>query len=97
MIAICPKLSSVCSIVPLEIVPGRCLSVSIWAHISGIPRNLHILTLHNYGLSGEQVSTVGVVLVRLNEACLRQPHKNFALLIGDFNFSARDDRVFKVG
>ena len=51
VIAICPKLSSVCRIEPLEIVPGRCLSVSLWAHISGIPRNLHISTLHNYGIS----------------------------------------------
>ena len=29
VIAICPKLSRVCNIEPLEIVPGRCLSVSL--------------------------------------------------------------------
>ena len=34
VIAICPKLNRVCSIVPLEIVPGRCLSVSLWAVVS---------------------------------------------------------------
>ena len=67
VIAICPKLSSVCNVEPLEIVPGRCLSVSLWAQISGISRNLHILTLHNYGLSSEQVSAVGAVLDRVGD------------------------------
>ena len=62
VIAVCPKLSKVCNIEPLEIVPGRCLSVSLWALDSGIKRNLHILSLHNYGLSNEQVSSIGNVL-----------------------------------
>ena len=29
--------------------------------------------------------------------CHRQPHLEFACFVGDFNFSARDDRIFKVG
>ena len=97
VIAICPKLSRVCNIVPLEIVPGRCLSVSLWALVSGIKRNLHILTLHNFGLSNDNVSSIGSILHTLGEDCRRQPTQEFAYLSVDFNFSARDDRIFKVG
>ena len=65
--------------------------------ISGHLRNLHVLTVHNYGISSEQVSAVGAELDRLSGVCLRQPNRGFGVFIGDFNFSARDDRVFKVG
>ena len=97
VIAICPRLSRECNIELLEIVPGRCLSVSLWARISGIKRNLHILTLHNFGLSNEQVSAVGNILNTIGDTCRRFPTQDFACLIGDFNFSAREDRIFKVG
>ena len=97
VIAVCPKLSKVCNIEPLEIVPGRCLSVSLWALDSGIKRNVHILTLHNYGLNNEQVSSIGNVMHRLSDSCRRLPTREFACLIGDFNFPSRDDRIFKVG
>ena len=86
VIAICPKLCGTCEIESKEIVPGRCLSVSLWAQISGILRNLHILTLHNYGLTSEQVSAVGAKLDSIGEVCLRQPNKDFACFIGDFIF-----------
>ena len=58
VIVVCPRLSSVCNIELLEIVPGRCISVSLWAVVSGLQRNLHILTLHNFGLSNAQVSAI---------------------------------------
>ena len=45
VIVVCPRLSRVCNIELLEIVPGRCISVSLWALVSGLKRNLHILTL----------------------------------------------------
>ena len=62
VIVVCPRLSSVCNIELLEIVPGRCVSVSLWALVSGIKRNLHILTLHNLGLSNAQVLNIRNVL-----------------------------------
>ena len=56
VVAVCPKLSRECNLELLEIVPGRCLSVSLWVRDSGVKRNLHILILHNYGLNNEQTS-----------------------------------------
>ena len=78
VIAICPKLNGVCNIVPLEIVPGRCLSVSLWALVSGIERNLHIVALHNFGLSNENVFSIGSVLHTLGDECRRLPTQEFA-------------------
>jgi hypothetical protein len=60
VIAICPKLSSFCEIEPQEIVPGRCLSVSLSALVDGLQRNLQVLTVHNYGLTFSQVNDIGI-------------------------------------
>ena len=38
VIAVCPKLLSFCEIESLEIVPGRCLSVSLSALVGGLQR-----------------------------------------------------------
>ena len=77
-----------CNIELLEIVPGRCISVSIWALVSGLKRNLHILTLHNFGLSVSQVKRIGNIMNTIKEDCRRQPTLEFACLVGDFNFLA---------
>ena len=97
VIAICPKLSSFCEIEPQEIVPGRCLSVSLSALVGGLQRNLQILTVHNYGLTFSQVNDIGNMLDLSFETCQAQPYQFFSLLTGDFNFGARDDRNFKIG
>ena len=97
VIAVCPKLASFCEIEPLEIVPGRCLSVSLSALVGGLQRNLQILTVHNYGLSFSQVNDVGMQLDSVLQVCQAQPCQFFALILGDFNFAARDDRTFKIG
>ena len=52
VIAICPSLNNVCSAEPYEIVPGRCLSVSSFAHVSGLLRTLQVLLFIIMGLMG---------------------------------------------
>ena len=97
VIAVCPKLASSCEIEPLEIVPGRCLSVSLSALVGGLQRNLQVLTVHNYGLSFSQVNDIGIQLDSVLQVCQSHPCQYFSLLTGDFNFAARDDRTFKIG
>ena len=97
VIAICPDLCKLCNVKSEVIVPGRCLSVTLSSCASGLQRYLHILNLHNFGFSGAQVAAVGAVLDTTLKDCLVRPDKVFAVLIGDFNFMARDDRVYKVG
>ena len=58
VIAICPKLASSCEIEPLEIMPGRCLSVSLSALVGGLQRNLQVFIVHNYGLTFSQVNDI---------------------------------------
>ena len=77
--------------------PGRCLSVSLSVLVGGLQRNLQVLTVHNYGLAFFQVNDIGNHLDSSLQICQAQPCQFFALLTGDFNFAARDDRTFKIG
>lgn len=71
VIATCPDLSSICSVEFYEIVPGRCLSVLLFAHVPGLLRSLQVLTIHSYGLSIGQVALIGSHLDQVLEVCHR--------------------------
>ena len=73
VIAICPDLNSICNAEAYEIVPGRCLPVALFTHVSGLQRTLQVLTIHNYGPSTEQVALIGSRLDHMLVDCHRQP------------------------
>ena len=86
-----------CTFEERVIVPGRCLSVALCLNSFGLRKRLHILNLHNYGFSGAQVAAVGVALDKCFADSVSKPKEEFGVLIGDYNFIAKDDRVFQVG
>ena len=55
------------------------------------------MNLHNYGFSGVQVAAVGAALDIVFADSVSKPKEEFGVLIGDYNFMAKDDRVFQVG
>ena len=62
VIAAYPNLGRLCSIEERVILYGRCLLVSPCLNIFELCRRVHIFNLHNYGLSGGQVSPTGMQL-----------------------------------
>jgi len=81
VIAVCPKLVSFCEIEPLELMPGRCLSVSLSALVGGLQRNLQVLIVHNYGLTFSQVNDIGNHLDSVLQICHPQPCQFFPSLL----------------
>ena len=73
VIAICFKLCTICEIEPKEIVPGRCLSVSLSSTAGGLQRNLQALTVHNYGLSFNQVNDIDIHMDTILQSCQPLP------------------------
>ena len=95
--AICPELCKLCTVEDRVIVPGRCLWITLCCNSFGLRKRVHVLNLHNYGFSGDQVTAVGAVLDDIVQGSASRPKEEFGVLIGDFNFMAGDDRVFQVG
>jgi len=94
---VCPNLSRMCSFEERILVDGRCLLVSLCSNTLGLYKRVHILNLHNYGLSGVQVDGIGQKLDEFFQGNAARPMEEFGILIGDLNFLAADERVFKVG
>ena len=58
---------------------------------------MHTSNIHNFGLSGDQVSAIGIELDKVFQDTSTRPKEEFGIILGDFNCIAGDDRVFKVG
>jgi hypothetical protein len=95
--AVCPNLSKVCSFEERILVDGRCLLLSLCSNSLGLYKRVHIINLHNFGLSGGQVSYIGQELDKKIQDNAARPKEEFGIIIDDFNFLSGDDRVFKVG
>ena len=50
--AVCPNLNRLCSFEERILVDGRCLLVSLCSHSLGLYKRVHVINLHNYGLTG---------------------------------------------
>ena len=79
------------------LVDGRCPLMSLCSNSFGLYKRVHILNLHNYGLTGGQVSCIGSELDKQIRDSSTRPNEECGIILGDFNFLSGDDRVFKVG
>ena len=84
--AICPNLSRLCSFEERILVNGRCLLVSLCSHSLGLYKRVHIINLHNYGLTGGQVSSIGEELDKIFRTMRFDPRKSLgsSLVISTF-------------
>ena len=76
VIAVSPNLNKLCSFEERILVDGRCLLVSLCSNSLGLRTRVHIINLHNFGLSGGQVSDIGQELDQQIRTTRPDPRKS---------------------
>ena len=91
--AVCPTIASVACFEECYLVPGRAMGLSVWVG----QEVLHILNVHNFGLSITEIKLIGEYLNSVANSVKANPSQCFGAALGDLNLKAQNEKSFKIG